>query len=93
MKSQAKTSETTVASSEFSNSHGLTEDDGSKNNYLLKITDGIVVVYEYDNENKPIFVTDIYAGTLRNYDRELLSEGIRVTGERELQSILEDFSS
>ena len=61
--------------------------------FLLKIQDGIVVVYEADNINRPLFVTDIYAGTLRNYDRELLTEGITVDGEYKLQSIIEDFSS
>ncbi len=61
-------------------------------NYIIKICDGVVVVFEAGNIN-PVFVTDIYASTLRKYDRELLSEGITVKGEYELQSIIEDFSS
>ena len=61
--------------------------------YVLKIEDGIVVVFNEADLTRPIIVTDIYAGTLRNYDRDLLNNGITVSGEYELQSILEDFSS
>ncbi|MBQ8004407.1 MAG: hypothetical protein IJ299_04875 [Oscillospiraceae bacterium] len=61
--------------------------------YVLKIQDGIVVVFNESDPTRPIIVTDIYAGTLRHFDREQLSQGIVANGEFELQSMLEDFSS
>lgn len=61
--------------------------------YILKILDGIVVVFNESDMTRPIIVTDIYAGTLRHFDREQLSEGIVANGEFELQTLLEDFSS
>lgn len=61
--------------------------------YILKILDGIVVVFNETDMTRPIIVTDIYAGTLRHFDREQLNEGIAVSGDFELQTILEDFSS
>ena len=61
--------------------------------FTLTIRDGIVVVFNEIDEVRPIIVTDIYASTLRHFDRERLSDGIEVFGELELQSILEDFSS
>ncbi len=61
--------------------------------YILKILDGIVVVFNESDMTRPIIVTDIYAGTLRHFDREQLNEGIAVNGDFELQSLLEDFSS
>ncbi len=61
--------------------------------YILKILDGIVVVFNESDMTRPIIVTDIYAGTLRHFDREQLNEGIVANGEFELQTLLEDFSS
>ncbi len=61
--------------------------------YTVKIQDGILVVFNEADDTRPIIVTDIYAGTLRHFDREQLAEGIVVNGELELQSLLEDFSS
>ncbi len=69
------------------------EEMTGEKSYIIKIRDGVVVVFDADNINNPIFVTDIYASTLRHFDRELLSEGITVKGEYELQSIIEDFSN
>ncbi len=61
--------------------------------YILKILDGIVVVFNETDMTRPVIVTDIYAGTLRHFDREQLNEGITVSGDFELQTLLEDFSS
>ncbi len=61
--------------------------------FTLTIRDGVVVVFNEIDEMRPIIITDIYASTLRHFDRERLSDGIEVFGELELQSILEDFSS
>lgn len=69
------------------------EEPKPEEKYILKILDGIVVVFNEADMTRPIIVTDIYAGTLRHFDREQLSEGIAVSGEFELQTLLEDFSS
>lgn len=61
--------------------------------YVLKIEDGIVVVFNEDDMTRPILVTDIYASTLRNYDRESLERGITAENEQDLHTMLEDFSS
>ena len=61
--------------------------------YTLKIQDGVLVVFDEKDAFRPIIVTDIYAGTLRHFDRERLNEGITVSGEVEMQKLLEDFSS
>ena len=73
----------------------LPEAEPTKNEekYILKILDGIVVVFNEADMTRPIIVTDIYAGTLRHFDREQLNNGIAVIGDFELQSLLEDFSS
>lgn len=73
----------------------LPEAEPTKNEekYILKILDGIVVVFNEADMTRPIIVTDIYAGTLRHFDREQLNNGIAVSGDFELQSLLEDFSS
>ncbi len=92
-KRNAAEEEISAVSGDFKDSYETDAEAVDKSTYLLKITDGIVVVYEGADENKPLFVTDIYAGTLRNYDRELLSRGITVSGEQALQAIIEDFSS
>lgn len=61
--------------------------------YVLKIEDGIVVVFNEADMTRPIIVTDIYASTLRHFDREQLTCGVIATGDFELQSMLEDYSS
>ncbi len=62
-------------------------------NYTLKIQDGVLVVFSETDNTRPIIVTDIYASTLRHLDRERLTEGITVSGDLEMQKLLEDFSS
>ena len=64
-----------------------------ENKYVLKIQDGIVVVFNETDMNRPIIVTDIYASTLRHFDREQLTTGLCANGDFELQKMLEDFSS
>lgn len=61
--------------------------------YILKIEDGIVVVFNESDMSRPVIVTDIYAGTLRHLDHKRLTDGIVATGDFELLSLLEDFSS
>ncbi len=79
--------ETAESSASFSDE--VTNEDS----YVLKIEDGVVVVFAEKDTTRPIIVTDIYAGTLRNLDREELTRGIYVENETALQQLLEDFSS
>ncbi len=65
----------------------------NKTEYTLKIQDGVLVVFSHADDTRPIIVTDIYASTLRHFDRERLNEGITVSGDLEMQMLLEDFSS
>ena len=60
--------------------------------YVLKIEDGIVVVFNERDMTRPIIVTDIYASTLRHSDREELTQRIVANGDFELYSLIEDFS-
>lgn len=69
------------------------DEKAPENKYVLKIEDGIVVVFNETDMTRPIIVTDIYASTLRHFDREQLTDGIYANGDFELQSMLEDFSS
>ncbi len=61
--------------------------------YLLKLFDGRIAVFDPDFPETPIEITDIYASTLRNYDREQLKIGITVSGREELLMLLEDYGS
>ena len=61
--------------------------------YVLKIEDGILVVYNERDMLRPIIVTDIYASTLRHHDRAQLTMGVVANDDFELQTMLEDFSS
>ena len=78
-------------SAQESSAVAYTEEDDTR--YLLRVEDGVVVVFSENDITRPILVTDIYAGSLRNFDREQLMEGIIAESEIELQRLLEDFSS
>lgn len=87
--------ETTLAKEAISESAVSTEsneEEMPQTSYVVKIEDGIVVVYNDNDLLRPIIVTDIYASTLRHRDREELNEGIVVNGDFELYSLIEDFS-
>lgn len=77
-------------SSENSESENPKADTGK---YILKIIDGIVVVFKESDMVHPIIVTDIYASTLRNFDRDQLNEGVVAENEWDMQCMLEDYSS
>lgn len=61
--------------------------------YILKLYQGRVAVFDARQTKTPVQTTEIYEETLRNYDRELLTTGIPVSGEQELLRLLEDFGS
>lgn len=68
------------------------DEEARQERYVLKIVDGIVVVFNERDMTRPIIVTDIYASTLRHSDKEELMHGIIVNGDFELYSLIEDFS-
>ncbi len=61
--------------------------------YLVKANGETLAVFDLIDPDTPLQTTDIYVDTLRNYDRDLVEEGITVFGEEALCLILEDFGS
>ena len=62
--------------------------------YLVKDVDGIVTIYNMDNEdkiNEIIKTTEIETKYLTETDQEDLKEGIRVYTQQKLNKLLEDF--
>ena len=61
--------------------------------YFLRLYQGKIAVFDAQNTEKPLEVTDISADTLRIYDKQELTKGIYIAGDTELSMILEDFGS
>lgn len=60
--------------------------------YIVKDFNGNIAVFESDVE-KPFKITDVNINTLPKVDQERLREGIYVTEQNELNSLLEDLCS
>ncbi len=60
--------------------------------YVLKEYEGKLAVFEYGSET-PYEITEIFIHNLPDYDIILLSEGINVTDNKQLESLLEDYTS
>lgn len=60
--------------------------------YILKLEDGEVVIYRKDEE-EPFERTGLMEESLSGEDRKLLQDGYAVSSEKELYSVLENFSS
>ncbi|MBO5412811.1 MAG: BofC C-terminal domain-containing protein [Clostridia bacterium] len=71
------------------------EDQGfCDEHYLVKDVDGVVTIYNMDNEDKIndlIEITEIETKYLTETDQEDLKEGIRVYTEQKLNKLIEDF--
>ncbi|WP_312091219.1 hypothetical protein [Aminipila sp.] len=63
--------------------------------YLVKESDGIIKVYQYDKKGKEHLLrsTDILYSLLSEDDQELFSEGVEIKTEDELLELLQDFES
>ena len=61
--------------------------------YLLRLEGSRVVLYLQGQEDRPLLETDISAANLREADRALLEQGIRVSSYDEILQLLEDFNS
>ncbi|NLG52531.1 MAG: hypothetical protein GX541_00935 [Clostridiales bacterium] len=76
---------------EISENRGDTARD--EKGFIIKLYNGNIAVFPADDPHTPIKITDIPEHTLRIYDRELLREGIRIKGEKNLSLVLEDYGS
>lgn len=60
--------------------------------FVISIENSRVAVF-IEGEEKPFIVTDTYANTLPEIDRDELKKGVKVSGEKELQKAIEDYCS
>lgn len=67
------------------------EADGLDKMYIVKEKDGYIAVYDAENGETPIFMTDTRTEKLRQSDREKIRKGVSVYGYENLVSLLEDF--
>ncbi len=72
--------------------HIETETPTNSLSYIVKDFNGNVAVFEVDSE-KPFKVTEVATNTLPKVDQEKLIEGIEVTSQKELNTLLEDLCS
>ena len=61
--------------------------------YVLRDCGGSVAVYDAASSGSPLRVTTIETKTLPQADRELLGQGLSVSSEEELLTLLEDLGS
>lgn len=61
--------------------------------YVLGIYEGNIAVFYGEFQKVPAIETEIDVSTLRAVDRELLSQGIKVSTYEEVLKLLEDFGS
>ena len=66
---------------------------GEAEGYVLGEADGLIAVYRSGRLREPIAVTDIELRTLRDADREKITEGLPAADQREVQELLEDLGS
>jgi len=78
-----------VRASENKTDKPVTSPDTSA--YIVGQWNGRVALFTKDFENRPAFETDIDIRNLREYDRRLLSTGIRVGSYEEVLHLIEDF--
>lgn len=61
--------------------------------YTLKEYDGKIGIFRGDADKPYTYVEDVEISYLNEYDRELLKNGIEVSTESELKSLIEDLTS
>ena len=61
--------------------------------YVMLEKDGMVGVFLETDTKNPVYMTDIVVLSLPEADREMLQEGIRVSGEEAVRELVEDFGS
>ena len=60
--------------------------------FIIKEYQGKVAVFQ-GQASEPLFVSDVSISSLPLADKEILSEGIEVSSERELNRLIEDYCS
>lgn len=71
-----------------------TADSGEPGYYFVKVTDGAVNVYWYENGEKELYrETSIEYSLLSSEDQLLLETGIKLENDQELAGFLENFDS
>lgn len=60
--------------------------------YVLKEYEGKLALFR-ENSEKPYKKLDVDTSTLTDYDKELIRQGIAVKTEKELNALLEDYTS
>ena len=61
--------------------------------YVVMAYYGKIAVFNPNHLNTPLTVTDININTLRDSDRRMLADGIRLNDEAEVAQLLEDLGS
>ena len=61
--------------------------------YVIMAYYGKIAVFNPNHLNTPLAVTDININTLRDSDRRMLADGIRLNDEAEVAQLLEDLGS
>ena len=61
------------------------------NKYFVKEYMGMIGIF--DEENTLLRIIEVYTKTLPEADRRLLEEGFEITNEKQLASIIQDYSS
>lgn len=81
--------------SNLDNIENNVQENQSSEYYLVKESDGIIKVYQYDENGKESLLrtTDILFSLLSEEDQNLFSEGVVVKTENELLELLQDFES
>ncbi|MHC1722290.1 MAG: hypothetical protein AB9836_03680 [Aminipila sp.] len=77
------------------NNDNNVQENQSSEYYLVKESDGVIKVYQYDKngEENLLRTTDILFSLLSEEDQKLFSEGVVVKNENELLELLQDFES
>lgn len=76
-------------------SSGFSESETTAPNaagYILKEYNGTLALFR-ENSEKPYRILDADLTTLTDYDKELLQNGIKVDTEKEVNALIEDFTS
>lgn len=88
-----------ILGSTYNNVNSITENDinttipiQERSGYMLKIYNNKVGIFRTPSKT-PYTYLDIDISYLNDYDRKLLLNGIEVSSEQELKSLIEDFTS
>lgn len=68
-------------------------DTGPEGQFVLGEVDGNVAIFSAGNMKKPVTVTDIELGSLRETDRVMIKNGLITADQMEISRLLEDLGS